>query len=139
MDVATLKGKSTRKRPPIVRSDQIQIPREILMEHRKLELCMDIMYIAENPLFTSIDKAIKYRGVGILPSLHAEQIYEVLDIALRRYNSAGFLIDVIHADKQFQPLLEEVSDELDIKLNIAPAKEHVPDIERNNRTLEERI
>ena len=35
-DVATLKGKSTGKRPPTVRSDEIQVPREILIEHCEL-------------------------------------------------------------------------------------------------------
>ena len=35
-DVATLKGKSTGNRPPTVRSDEIQVPREILIEHCEL-------------------------------------------------------------------------------------------------------
>ena len=46
---------------------------------------------------------------------------------------------MIHADQQFETLLEEVKDELDVTLNIAATKEHVPDVEQNNKTLEERI
>ena len=106
-DVATLKGKSTRKRPPIVRSDEIQIPRETLIEHCELELCIDIMFINESPLLTTIDKSIKYRGVGTLPSQHAAQIHKAIDFMLRKYKSAGFIIKMIHANLQFEILLEE--------------------------------
>ena len=109
------------------------------MEHRELELCIDIMFINELPMLTTIDKTIKYRGLGTLPSQHAEQTHKAIDFMLRRQNSAGFIIKIIHADQQFKKLLEEVKDELDVTLNIAASKEHVPDIERNNRTLEERI
>ena len=84
-DVATLKGKSTRKRSPIMRSDEIEMPKEILMEHRELELCIDIMFVNELPMLTTIDKTIKYRGLATLPSQHADQIYEAIDHYLRKH------------------------------------------------------
>ena len=36
-------------------------------------------------------------------------------------------------------MLEKVSDELDIEMNYATTDEHVPEAERNNRTIKERI
>ena len=66
------------------------------------------MFIDELFLLTTIDKSIKYRGVGTLPYQHAEHLYKAIDFMLRKYKSAGFIIKTIHADRQFEKLLEEV-------------------------------
>jgi hypothetical protein len=36
-------------------------------------------------------------------------------------------------------MMDKVSDDLDIEMNYATAGEHVPEMERNNRTIQERI
>ena len=97
------------------------------------------MFIDELFLLTTIDKSIKYRGMGTLPSQHAEQLYKAIDFMLRKCNSAGFIIKMNHAERQFEILLEEAKYELDVTLNIAVIKERIYDIEQNNKTLEERI
>ena len=60
---------------------------------------------------------------------------------VRKYNRAGVRISVIHADNEFRPLLKELiqSDEWDADVNFSNPDEHVPDIERGNRTLQERF
>ena len=67
------------------------------------------------------------------------EIYAGIDKIFRFYNRAGFTIRTIHCDGEFQPLLEKVADELGIVMNYATANEHVPEAERNNRTIQERI
>ena len=54
---------------------------------------------------------------------------------------ADVQISVLHADNEFRSLLEELiqSDEWDVDVNFSNPGEHVPDIERGNRTLEERF
>ena len=45
----------------------------------------------------------------------------------------------IHCDREFIPLLEKVADTLDIKLNPTVTDDHVPEAERINRVIGERI
>jgi hypothetical protein len=59
-DIATLKGKSTRPKPKPVRADLVAVPKEFLTQHRNLELCMDVMYVNGLPMFTGIDRTIKF-------------------------------------------------------------------------------
>ena len=54
-DMAPLKGKSTCKKPQPVLEDWIELPQEILEKHRKIELCIDVMYINGVGLMTAID------------------------------------------------------------------------------------
>jgi hypothetical protein len=44
-DIGTLKGKSTRKVPVQVKTDEIEIPKELKEMHKDLTLCIDIMFI----------------------------------------------------------------------------------------------
>jgi hypothetical protein len=54
-----------------------------------------------------------------------------------------FFISLLQRDKpcdgELQPLMEDVQDNMDITFNFAPAGEHVPEAERNNRTIQERF
>ena len=45
----------------------------------------------------------------------------------------------IHADNEFCSIFNELEDKWDIEINFSNPGEHVPDIERENRTLKERI
>ena len=55
------------------------------------------------------------------------------------YNKADVTIDMIHADNEFRAIAEEMEDDFDVEFNFAAPDEHVPDIERENRTLQERF
>jgi hypothetical protein len=46
-DMSTLKGKSTRRKPKPVRSDLIEIPKDIIAKHHDIDLCMDAMDVNE--------------------------------------------------------------------------------------------
>ena len=45
---------------------------------------------------------------------------------------------LIHSDGAFKSMMDEVSDEMDIKINPVAKTDHVPEAERNNRTIKER-
>ena len=70
-DMATLKGKSTRKKTKPVLEDWIELPQDILEKHRRIEMCIDVMYINGVGLMTAIDRTIKYRSVEYVESKHA--------------------------------------------------------------------
>ena len=138
-DIGTLKGKSTRPKNPIVKKDLVEVPPEILQQHCDLVLCIDVFNCCGIPMFTAIDRSIRYRSLVPLKSRTSPELYRGLDIILRKYNKAGFTIITIMCDREFKPLFDEVSDELNVEMNYTSASEHVPEAERNNRTIGKRI
>jgi hypothetical protein len=138
-DIGTLKGKSTRRRPTPVTDDLVEIPSELLDQHRDLTYCMDIMYVNGMPMLTGIDRSIRFRGLVPLASRVASELYRALDVILRAYNKRGYNVQTINCDGEFRTLMNEVSDKLDIEMNYTSKGEHVPEAERNNRTIGERV
>ena len=138
-DIGSLKGKSTRSKPNPVKSDLIEIPSELKIKHQDLTLCMDIMFVNGIPMLTSIDRSIRFRALIVLDDRSESAIYNGLYSIFRLYDNAGFRIKRIHCDQEFGTVMDKVSDNLDIDVNLATAGEHVPEAERNNRTIQERI
>ena len=66
-------------------------------------------------------------------------LYAGIDKVLRVYNRVGIYINTIHANHEFKTLLNDLEDQWEITLNFSNPVEHVPDIERENQTLEERF
>jgi len=48
-------------------------------------------------------------------------------------------IKTINCDQEFKPMMDDIKDDLDIDMNYTATDEHVPEAERNNRTIAERI
>jgi len=137
--MSTLKGKTTRKKLKPIQRDEIKLPSEIKAINKQLELCIHIMYINGIPMLTTIDKTIKFCGLVPQNSKSHEEYYEALDQVLRFYNKSGYFIKTIFCDGEFKSLMEKVADELDIDMNYTNAQDHVPQAERNNSTIKERI
>jgi hypothetical protein len=138
-DMSSLKGKSTRRKPKPVRKDLIEIPKEIITKHHDVELCMDTMYVNECGMLTAIDRTIKFRSLVPMNTKQHEEYYRALDQILRHYNNSGFVIKTIHCDGEYRGMMDKVKDDLDIQMNFTNAQDHVPEAERNNRTIKERI
>jgi hypothetical protein len=66
-------------------------------------------------------------------------MYKALDQVFRKYNAGGYTVKRIHCDQEFEPLMDPVKDKLDINMNYTVTDEHVPEAERNNRVIAERI
>lgn len=49
------------------------------------------------------------------------------------------MVKTIHCDGEYRSMMDEVKDSLDIEMNYANALDHVPEAERNNRTIKERF
>ena len=90
-DMGTLKGKTTRKKPKPVKSDTVEIPPETTKEkHSEVTLCMDLMYVNGMPMFTSIDKSIRYRSVVSMENRTSAKLFKALDQVFRLYNKAKY-------------------------------------------------
>ena len=139
MDIGTLKGKTTRHKPVPVTTDLIEVPPEIKEQHADITLCVDVMFVNGFPMFTSIDRTLKFRALVPLVNRTESELFRAIDMVFRHYNIGGFRIKSIHCDQEFKPIMDKVSDELGIEMNYATTDEHVPEAERNNRTIKERI
>jgi hypothetical protein len=97
------------------------------------------MYVNECGFMTTIDRTIRFSiAIPIKNHMH-EEYYCVLDMVLRLYNSAGFHIKTIHCDREFRAMMEKVKDDLGVRMNFTNALDHVPEVERYNRTIKERV
>ena len=97
----SLKGKSTRSNPIPVINNEIQITSKIYKNNSNIELCIDKVYINGVSFLAYIDRQVKYRSMIHITSQKEEEIFKGLDKILRNYNSAGFIITIIHADNEF--------------------------------------
>ena len=109
------------------------------MNHQTVTLCIDGIKINGVPFLTTISTNIMYRTAEWIPDQTSESYRSVLDNVFRIYNSAGFRIDTIRCDNEFQPLMDELRDVYNIRMNYANPQEHVPEAERNNRVIKERF
>jgi hypothetical protein len=138
-DMSSLKGKSTRRKPKPVRSNLIEIPKEIITKRHDINLCMDGMDVNECGMLTTIGQTIKFRSLVPMNTKQHIEYYHALDQILRHYNRAGFVIRTIHCDGEFRGMMEKVEDDLDVDMNFTNAQDHVPESERNNSTIKEKI
>ena len=137
-DVGALKGKTTRQKPAPVVSDYIEIPKELMYNHQNIILCMDGMKINGVVFLTTISRNIMYRTAEWIQHQTPEAYRSVLDNVFRTYNhGGGFQITTIHCDNEFRPLMNQLQDVYNVRINFANPQEHVPEAERNNRVIKE--
>ena len=122
-----------------MRKDLVEIRNEITEKHHDIELCMDTMFVNECGMLTAIDRSIRFRSVVPIDTKTQSDYYKALDVIFRRYNKGGFVIKTIYCDGEYRAMMNKVSDDLDIVMNYTNASNHVPEAERNNRTIKERI
>ena len=140
-DVSVLKGKSVRPRPKVVtREDMIDLPKELTIV--ETELAIDVIYVDSEAFLHAIDRKIKGKALvplGTMQKAKAADLIKGLKAIIKEYNRLGVKITMIHADNEFRSIEQEVDDNFEIPFNFSNPDEHVGDIERSNRVLEERF
>ncbi len=89
------------------------------------------------PFLVTISRAIKFGTVAWLKNGKTDTILTHIKDVHSIYIKRGFLLEIVEADGQFEPLRGELS-EIGITLNRCSREEHVPVAERRIRTLKER-
>ena len=62
---------------------------------------------------------------------------EAFDFGGNEYRKDGDTVSV-RSDREYVGMMEQVSDDLEIDINATNTDDHVPEAERNNRTIKER-
>ena len=138
-EVATIKGRTTRKRPTTARLDTIKVPKELHLAQHNVELCIDAMFVNNMPFLTSISHQIKYRAGQWVSLEEPKCCIDQLSKLLLMYKICGFQVVHIFADNAFELVLEALKTEFAFQPNCVNAQEHVPEAERNHWEIKERV
>ena len=138
-NLAELKGKNTRRRPPPVVDDIHAVPAALVEPHRKIPAAIDTFWISGLQFLAWIDMVIRYRMAPYLKNKSHKTFYAAIDKCLRYYNHNNFWIDTIHCDREFEGMFAEVKDTWGIHLNMSAAQEHCHPAERNVRAIKDRV
>src|SRR5210317_1178529 len=126
-----------RRTPRKVIENVFTIPKELKENCEKIVLHMDVFYVNDICFLGTIGHPIYYRTCVPLLKRDAENLYEALDKTLRVYNRGGFKITRIECDGEFKTIMDEVEDNLGVRMNYTNARDHESIAERNNRTIKE--
>jgi hypothetical protein len=138
-DIPSLKGKTTRRKPVPVVEDYIDIPKELVSAQRSVTLCIDVMKVNGVPFLTTISKNIHNRTAQYVKGQTSDVYRTCLSQVLRIYKMGGFRVEHAQCDNEFRPLMDTLANDFGVKMNYVNPQEHVPEAERNNRTIKECI
>ena len=137
-DLGSLKGKTAWKQPTGVRIKSHPIPLQIMQQYKDVTQSADIMKVNGIPFLMTISKHIKFGSAGKLDSMANALILKHFWLVIGVYATRGFRVSIIMADNQFESMRGELAD-MGALINVVSRDEHVPEIERYNRTIKERV
>jgi hypothetical protein len=121
-----------------VKLENISIPASIMQQYKDVTLSVDIMKVTGIPFLMTISRHIKFGSAGKLDNMKNSHIIKHFKHVIGAYVARGFRVTIILADNQFESLRGDIAN-LGATLNITARDEHVPEIERFNRTIKERV
>ena len=136
-DVGSLKGKTVRRQPPQVEVEEVSLPATIHEHYQEVTLACDIMYVNKIPFLMSISRHIRFGTAQHIKNQQGTTIFNGIQAIHQVYLQCGFRIRNAFMDGQFEPLRGNLA-ELGILLNTTSNDEHVPEIERQIRTVKEK-
>ena len=137
-DVGALKEKTTRRRPlGVGLYNHTPIPSTVVDQYQDVILAVDILYVNKLPFIATISRHIRFGTVEFLRNQKATTLTEHIKKVNWLYRQREFRPIYALMDGQFEPLRGDLA-ELGIQLNTVSNDEHVPEIERQIRTLKER-
>jgi len=140
-DISSIKAKSTRSKPIPVVEDLIDIPSELISVQQDITLAMDGLQVNGLKFLTTISLNIYYRTANYLQTNNAENHERAINEVLAVYRQGGFQVSTIRCDNEFHAVMDPLAAQQTppIAMNYANPQEHVPEAERNNRTIRERV
>ena len=134
-DMVGLRGRTTRKRPEHVEIKLVDIPKNIISQHKYCLLVADIMFINRTPFLLTRTRGIQLITIEYLPRRTTKIIGEKLLRVLHFYRRAGIIIQSALMDKEFDAVRAECPN---LPINTCAANEHMPKIERTMRAVKNR-
>ena len=132
-EIAILKGKTKRKQPiHVPHINSVPLPKSISDHHSIIDLYVDFFYVHGIPFLHSISECYQFRTVEATRGRTKTDMLTGLRKILHVYNNRNIKIRTIHADNEFSCISNDLSPLL---LNVTPAGDHVPSVERSIQTI----
>jgi hypothetical protein len=135
-DIASLKGKTVHMKDPPVKNEYVSKP---VSEIQSLNA--DLLYVDNKPYLITVSTPLNLTLVSDLNGSKSEETLSDFIIRhVNEYKSEGFSVDLVYCDREGGIIAsKEILKENGIVLNLSSSGQHVPIIERNIRTVKERI
>ena len=133
-----VKGKAVRRQPGHVREGVSPVPADILAKYGQVAIGIDIITVNSIKFFRSISRHICFRTNRVILDATKETIVECLKSIFALYTGRGFVITQVFGDNEFA-CAEHTLQQLGIAFHSIPPNGHEPFIERDNRTIKERV
>ena len=137
-NVGSLKGKTTRRAPPIVDLPMSVDLTTILKHYGEVTLCVEFLYVNKVPLLVTLSQNIKFGTMEAVADRKEATILKCIKGVVTLYRKAGFKVTTALMDGEFVPLCSGLM-ELGLRLNETSRDEHVGDIERCIQMVKERM
>jgi hypothetical protein len=137
-DLGSLKGKTVRHKSPAVRVVSHSIPLGIMQKYKDVTLSTDVMKVNGIPFLMTISKHIKFGSAGKLDDMKTRTMLCHFKTIFNVYAIRGFRVTIVLADNQFESMRGDLAN-LGAIINVVSRDEHVPEIERYNRTIKDRV
>jgi len=135
--IAILKGETKRKQPlHVPHLYSVPLPKSINDHHSIIDLYVDFFYVHGIPFLHSISENYQFRTVEATRGRSKADMLAGLRKILHVYNYRNINIRTIHANNEFSCITNDISPLL---LNVAPAGDHVPWVERLIQTIKNHI
>ena len=134
-DLINIRGKTVRRKPKHVQTEYVDIPRGILDVHNRVTLVADVMFVNKVPFLVSSSRNLNLITIEHVPHRTASKLGYLLQRIIRVYARAGFTIQTILMDNEFEKVKDHVPE---ANLNTPAASEHIGEIERKIRVIKER-
>ena len=102
--------------------------------HKFVMLTADFMFANGNMFMITSARKLKLATIEHIPSQTAEHISKSLNRMIKLYRRGGFIIRVILMGIEFERVDKLMGN---VKVNIAAAREHVGEVDRTIRTVNE--
>ena len=109
-----------------------------MQKYKDVTLSADIMKVCGIPFLNTISRHIKFGSAGKLDNMRNSTIISHFKAIMSVYSLRGFRVTIILADNQFESMRGEIAD-LGAIVNVVSRDEHVPEIERYNRTIKDQV
>jgi len=88
---------------------------------------------------TTVSINIYYRTAHFMKNTKMETYREIIKDLVQIYHNGGFRVTEIRLDNKFKSLTKNIGETFKINMQYCNVQDHVPEAERNNRTIKERV
>jgi hypothetical protein len=134
-DLAGVRGRTVRRPPESVTTNYVQIPRAVLEQHQLVTLAVDVMFVNKVPFLVSVARGLNLVTAEFTPSRTAKQLAAGVTRMMDLYSRGGFQVGTVLMDNKFEKLRNLMPI---LAINTTAVKEHVPEVERKIRLINER-